>query len=366
MITILIFLIILGLLIFVHELGHFIAARALGVKVDEFGFGFPPRVWSVKGKKTVYSINWIPLGGYVKLHGEDGQSRDKESFTSQQAWKRIIILVAGVSMNIILAAVIFSFGFVIGLPTDISGGVPTGAKVRNPQVQILEVSKNSAAAGANLQVGDVLVSINGIKINSIKTAQEITKNAGENIISLQYERSHKVISTDVKLQKLASSDQAGLGVGLAETGLVSFSLPRAIYQGSSATIRSLGMIVTAFGSIIGDLFSQQKVSVDVAGPVGIAILTGQVVKLGFAYLLQFAALLSLNLAIINVLPIPALDGGRLLFVIIEKVRGRPVSPTVEAKIHNTSFAILMGLIVLVTFRDIFKIDFVQNIWSKIF
>lgn len=366
MITILIFILILGLLVFVHELGHFIAARALGVKVDEFGFGFPPRIWRIKGKKTTYSVNWIPLGGFVKLHGEDGQSRDKESFASQRAWRRSIILLAGVSMNIILAAMIFSFGFVVGLPTDISGGVPTGGKIRNPQVQVLEVSKNSAAAGIDLQVGDVLVSINGEKINSVKTAQDITKNIGENIINLEYERSGKILSTEVKLQKLLSGNQAGLGVALAETGLVSFPLPKAVYQGVIAAVRSLGMILAAFGNIIADLFSQQKVSVDVAGPVGIAILTGQVVKLGFVYLLQFAALLSLNLAIINILPIPALDGGRLLFITIEKIRGRPVSPEVETKIHNTSFAILMGLIVLVTFRDIFKIEVIQQIWSKIF
>ncbi|MFA6587718.1 MAG: RIP metalloprotease RseP [Patescibacteria group bacterium] len=366
MLTIVIFLLILGLLVFVHELGHFISARILGIGVEEFGFGFPPKIFSLKRKKTIYSINWIPLGGFVRLHGEDGKQKDPESFMVQKAWKRFIVLFSGVFMNIILAVVIFIIGFNIGLPSDLSGDLPAGAKVRNAQIQIVEVSENSAASSIGLNVGDILLKVNNTAINTIQNAQDLAKQAGENIVTVEYSRSGKIYSKPVKLQKIPGTDRAGLGVALAQTGLVSFSFARAVVQGILAAFRSLWMIILAFAQIISDLFTYHKVTADVAGPVGIAILTGQVVKLGFVYLIQFAALLSLNLAIINFLPIPALDGGRALFLLIEKFRGKPISQIIEAKIHNTGFAILLALIVLVTFRDVFKLNVIQQIWNKIF
>jgi regulator of sigma E protease len=366
MLTILIFFLILGLLVLVHELGHFTAARILKVGVEEFCFGFPPKIWSIKRKKTEYSINWIPLGGFVRLHGEDGSKKDSKSFTVQKSWKRFVILFAGVFMNVILAGIIFSIGFKIGLPSDLSGGVPNGARVRNEQIQIVDISQNSAASKVGLQVGDVIIKINNVKIDSIQAIQDMAINIGENTATVEYSRSGRVSSVSVKLQKIPETNRAGLGVGLVKTGLVSFSLFTAIYQGFLATLHSIWMIIMAFVQILSDLFTKHKVTADVAGPIGIAILTGQVVKLGFTYLMQFAALLSLNLAIINFLPIPALDGGRALFLLLEKIRGRPISQIVEAKIHNTGFAILLALIVLITFRDIFKLEVIQQIWNKIF
>ncbi|RJO59266.1 RIP metalloprotease RseP [Candidatus Parcubacteria bacterium] len=366
MLTILVFILILGLLIFVHELGHFLAARILGVAVEEFGFGFPPRLWGFRRKKTIYSLNWIPLGGFVRLKGENDQSQDPESFSAQKAWKRLVILVSGVTMNVVLAAVIFAFGFRLGLPSDISAGVPPGGKVRNPQVQIIEIRPDSPAAKFGMQVGDVLLKIGQTPIDSIAAAQRAAKVIGENSVSVEFSRSGQVLSGQVVLQNLPELNQPGLGVSLVHSGLVSFPWWQAIWQGCQTAIRALGMIVAAFAQIIKDLLFEQRVTVDVAGPVGIAMLTGQVARLGFIYLLQFAALLSLNLALINILPVPALDGGRVLFLLLEKIRGKPISQTLEAKIHNTGFVILLLLIMMVTFRDIWKLEVIKSLWSKIF
>ncbi len=366
MTTLLTFLIVLGLLVFVHELGHFVAARVLGVGVKEFGFGFPPRLWGIRRKDTVYSINWIPLGGFVRLHGEDGEEKDPQSFSVQPAWKRAIILVAGVSMNVVLAIVIFAVGFGIGMPTDITDGIPDGARARDPQVQIIAVQAQSPASAAGLQVGDALISLNNAPIATVIDAQASAKAAGERAVNVAYRRGQEERTTTATLKQLPETGQPGLGVSLAETATVSYSPFRAVWEGVQAGIRSLWYILEAFGQFLGNIFVHQTVGADVAGPVGIAVLTGQVAKLGFAYLLQFVALLSLNLAIINILPIPALDGGRLLFVILEKLRGKPVTQQLEAKIHSTSFAILIGLIALVTLRDVVKLDAVRNLWERLF
>lgn len=364
--TLLTFIIVLGVLVFVHELGHFVAARILGVGVKEFGFGFPPRLWSVRRNGTVYSINWIPLGGFVRLHGEDGEANDPQSFSTQRAWKRTIILVAGVLMNIVLAVVIFSAGFTFGFPTDITDGVPAHARAGEAHVQIIEVQKDSPASLAGLQIGDALLAVYGKPVATVGDAQAAARLAGEKIVEVRYKRGKVEYTTSATLKMLPSTQQPGLGVALAQVASVSYSPLRAVWEGLQATFRSLWYILQAFGQFLGNLFAHQTVGADVAGPVGIAVLTGQVAQLGFAYLLQFVALLSLNLAIINILPIPALDGGRLLFVIVEKLRGRPVTQQLEAKIHGTSFAILIGLIALVTLRDVIKLDAVRNLWERLF
>ncbi|MEK7631331.1 MAG: RIP metalloprotease RseP [Patescibacteria group bacterium] len=366
MTTLLTFLIVLGLLVFVHELGHFVAARILGVGVKEFGFGFPPRLWGIRRKETTYSINWIPLGGFVRLHGEDGEATDPQSFSMQKAWKRTIILVAGVLMNVVLAIAIFAVGFSLGFPTDITDGVPAGARARDPKVQIVEVQDGSAAVAAGLQVGDALVRVNGAEIVTVTDAQAAARAAGERAVTVVYTRGQEERTTSATLQKLETTGQPGLGVSLAQTAYVSYHPLRALWEGIAAGGRSLWYILQAFGQFLGNLIIHQSAGADVAGPVGIAVLTGQVAKLGFTYLLQFVALLSLNLAIINILPIPALDGGRLLFVIIEKLRGKPLTQKLESKIHGTSFAILIGLIALVTLRDVFKLDAVQHLWERLF
>jgi regulator of sigma E protease len=364
--TLITFILVLGLLVFVHELGHFVMARIVGVKVKEFGFGFPPRLWGVRRGGTIYSINWIPLGGFVRLHGEDGEERDAGSFVAQRAWKRFLILIAGVSMNVVLAAAVFTVGFAMGLPTDMTTGTPTGGRVRDVQVQVIDVAKGSAAAAFGLQPGDGLLALNEQSIASVEDAQRIAREAGETNVAVSYRRSGEVVQGRVTLGKIPDTNLTGLGVSLVKVGTVSYPLYRAVWEGILAAGGALWAIVQAFGQLIGNLAQTGSVGGDVAGPVGIAVLTGQVSRLGFAYLLQFVALLSLNLAIINILPIPALDGGRVLFLAIEKLRGKPLSHTVEAKIHSTGFAILIALVTLITFRDVIKLAAFQTLWNRIF
>ncbi len=363
---ILIFIIVLSLLVFVHEFGHFCAARLLGVKVKEFGFGFPPRLWGIRRKETTYSINWIPVGGFVRLHGEDGEEQDAGSFVRADAWRRFIILVAGVVMNIILAFGVFAIGFASGLPTDVTEGAPAGAKVRNVELQVIAVADGSAAAKAGLQPGDVVVSIDGVATTLPTQVQQRTRNVSAQDVRVQYERNGLVQEKTIPLALIPGTENTGLGVSLAQIGTVSFGIGRAIVEGARATYESFWAIIQAFAQLIVNLVAHGQVSADVAGPVGIAVLTGQVAQLGFSYILQFTALLSLNLALINILPIPALDGGRVLFLAIERLRGKPLRRVTEAKIHSAGFAALLALVALITLRDVLRLDAVRALWDRLF
>jgi len=381
--TIVAFLVILGILVFVHEFGHFFMARRMNVKVDEFGFGFPPRlvgvrkrqtdttnqdtsvkkvkkweiVWGNKIKSdssphTIYSLNWIPIGGFVKIKGEQGEGEgEPDSFVFQKIWKRILIIASGVIMNFILAIVLLSIGFSIGIPTVIDESIDL-SRVRDPKIQIIEVAEQSPAQKANLREGDILMAIDGQPVSEIKDIQQSIAGKENQEVKLDIIRGdQKIVKNAVPKILTGSGDRPVLGVGLVKTGIISYPIHTAIYKGAESTFYLMGEIVRVFGEIIGRLFTGQKVSADVAGPVGIAVLTGRVVSLGIVYVLQFAALLSINLGIINILPIPALDGGRILFLIIEKIKGRAVNQKVENLIHNIGFIFLMALVAVVTYKD---------------
>ncbi|MEK7518717.1 MAG: RIP metalloprotease RseP, partial [Patescibacteria group bacterium] len=273
---------------------------------------------------------------------------------------------AGVSMNVVLAAAVFAIGFATGLPTDMSAGTPAGGRVRDVQVQIIDVAKDSAASTIQLLPGDSLLELNGQTVTSVEDAQRIARDAGIANVSITFRRSGKVVQRTVLLAKIPDSDRTGLGVSLVKVGTVSYPVFQAVWEGTRAAGSALWAIVQAFGQLLGNLVRTGSAGTEVAGPIGIAVLTGQVSRLGFAYLLQFVALLSLNLAVINILPIPALDGGRVLFLLLEKLRGKPMSRIIEAKIHNTGFAILIALVTLITFRDVLKLDAFQSLWNRFF
>jgi regulator of sigma E protease len=357
LLTIIVFIFILGLLVFVHELGHFVVAKKMGVAVEEFGIGFPPRALSIKRGETTYSLNWVPLGGFVKIKGENGEfTNEPDSFASKKIWQRSLILASGVTMNALLTVVLISLGFMTGLPQVIENVTENYAQVRNKQVQVYNVNLllDSPAKKADLRMGDSILAFNGEKIENINQLKEkMAKNEGQ-AVNLTIKRGGEILNKEVRPEKLTIGQEqvVGVGIALAETALVSYPWYIAIYKGFLTTINLIVIIVLAFYEAIKGLIIGQPLAVEVAGPVGIAALTGQVVNLGLIYVLQFTALLSLNLAIINFLPFPALDGGRVLFIIIEKIRGRAVSQKLEAMIHNIGFAILMILILLITFRDI--------------
>lgn len=353
-ITILIFIAVLSLLVFVHEFGHFITAKRAGVRVDEFGFGFPPRLFGVRRGDTIYSINWIPVGGFVKIKGEGGEAaHDVDSFAGKKIWIRMIIIAAGVLMNFILAAFLLSVGYGIGVPQALDG-LPASARVRDRSIQITSVLPDSPASNAGFEIGDAIREVEGVAIDTYQGFQrEIRERVGAETrvaITRDGEKIEKLTTPVV----LAATGNPGVGVGLIEIGIVSYPWYRAPVQGISETVFIAKEVLFAFGDLIRNLIVERKVAIDISGPVGIAVLTGQVARLGIIYLLQFTALLSVNLAIINVFPFPALDGGRILFLLIEKVRGRPVAAKVEGVIHQVGFALLLTLVLFVTYRDIVR------------
>ncbi len=352
--TILLFIIVLSLLVFVHELGHFLIAKKMKMRVEEFGFGFPPRLFGIKKGQTTYSINWIPLGGFVRIKGESGDHKDHEdSFASKTVWQRFIVLVAGVVMNLFLAGVLLSIGFMIGLPSIINEHLPASARITDQQIGVMTVWQNSPAEKAGIEIGETIVSINEKTFVSSDDAREFIKLKGEEEISLLVKDSNeKARIVLLNSESLENTEISGVGLGLATVGRVSFSPGRAVLQGFEATAQYTVQIVLAFYDLIKGLILGQGTTIDLSGPVGIAVLTGEVAALGFVYLLQFTALLSINLAIINIFPFPALDGGRLLFLAIEKLRGKAVDEKLEAVVHNLGFAFLMILVILVTYRDI--------------
>lgn len=354
--TLVIFVIILGLLIFVHEFGHFLAAKRSGLTVHEFGFGFPPRLVGFRRKGTIYSLNWIPVGGFVKIKGEDGNNeQEKDSFASLGAFRRIVILLAGVFMNVVLAALLFSVGLVSGTPTALDdGALPANAKVRDRTIQIVAILPDSPAAKAGMAVGDAVVTIDGSTITDVDQLQTYNEGkAGVTETILVRRNKKEQVTLSITPEPLEESEgKAVWGVNLLPVGIVSYPWYESYWRGLVQTGSILWQILSAFTVLLRDLVVHQELTADIAGPVGIAALTGRVANLGFLYLLQFTALLSLNLALVNALPLPALDGGRVLFVIIERIRGRKVNARVESVIHNIGFALLLLLVLLVTIRDV--------------
>lgn len=374
-ITIIIFLVVLSLLVFVHEFGHFFSARRLGVKAEEFGFGFPPRIFGIyrdKNKKwkkvwgkkqvtdnsdTIYSINAIPLGGFVRIKGQDGDSHDEtDSFSAKRPWKRAIILSAGVIMNIALASVLISLGLIIGFPQAIDkDNLPKSVKIYDEKIQIVQVLPDSPAMEAGLQSSDSILKIDGQDIKEEADIINLISNNRNESIDLVVDRAGEMKEFEIIPRINEETGQKIIGVAFSQTGIIKYPWYQAIWEGIKMTGYLIWAILYAFYEILKNLIVGQPAGVEVAGPIGIADLTGQMARMGFIYLIQFTALLSINLAIINILPFPALDGGRLLFLLIEKIKGKPVKQEVEAVFHNLGFILLMALVVWVTFKDILKL-----------
>ncbi len=372
MLGLLYFLIALSILVLIHEVGHYVAARICGVKAEEFGYGFPPRLvgfvkqdgkWKRVGRRdqksypsTIWSLNWLPLGGFVRLKGEEGDhGHDHDSFLSKRAPEKLFILVAGVFMNWVLAAAIFSVAFSIGVPVQ-TDQLPPGAIVRNQEVQITQILPNSAAAKAGLMPGDTVTSIDGSAVQRVEDAESLlaersTKNQPIQL-GIEHGKEKKTIS--VTPEYVETLKRPGLGVWYANIGIVRFPWYRAIPEGLSLTWTYTKTICVGLYTLVRDLIVHRTVSADVAGPVGIAVMTGRIARQGWWVFMQFLALLSLNLAIVNFLPIPALDGGRALFVFIESLRRRKNNVRTEAIVHQIGFVLLLLLIAVVTFHDLLQ------------
>jgi regulator of sigma E protease len=366
--TIIVFLIILGVLVFVHEFGHFIVAKKSGMQVEEFGFGFPPRIAGVqklKGKwkwvwghkqpldaeKTVYSLNWIPLGGFVRILGENNEDEtNPKSFINKGFWPRFFTLVAGVIMNWILAAVIFTIMLAVGTTSEIGPDMPAGAQISNRQVAIVDVLPNSPADKAGLKPQDFIISVDGQKFENYDALRAyIVANEGKTF-NFTVKRISQVLTLPVQSLANPSSTEGPTGIELTDIGTVRLPILTSIKEGISQTYYTTITIV----SQLGGLFKGGQALQQVGGPVRIAKLVGQVRLLGIVPLLNLTALLSLSLAILNILPFPALDGGRVLFLFIEKIRRKRNNQKVEQFINTAGFVFLLLLMVLVTVNDIIR------------
>ncbi|HPA25722.1 MAG TPA: RIP metalloprotease RseP [bacterium] len=373
LLTLIAFIIILGILVLAHELGHFLFAKLFKARVEEFGFGYPPRVIGIYkdavgkrkivwGKKkiinnphTIYSLNLIPIGGFVKIKGENGDEKnDGDSFGAKKIWQRIIILVAGVTMNVVLAIILLTICFNTGITTIVDDANLAHTKnVKDLKIQVVSVNKNSPASEAGLLVNDELININTLPIKSVEFLQNFTQENPGRIIDLEILRNNEKLLLKIEPRVLpTSNNKAVLGIGLAKTAFVAYNLPSAFWQGAKATYNLTIAMFSALIDLLKNIISKGEMTAELAGPVGIVFLTDQAVDMGISYVLQFAALLSLNLALINILPIPALDGSRILFLIIEKIRRKEMNQKIEALIHNLGFALLMILIIKVTYDDL--------------
>lgn len=361
---ILIFLVILAVLVLVHEFGHFFAAKKSGVRVDEFGLGFPPRIWGKQIGETLYSLNAIPFGGFVKIFGENGDEGSEFSsaeqargFTKKPKIIQIIILLAGIIMNILFAWVLFSIAYMSGMTTGVSD--QNQAYVRDAHVIVLDTLPNSAAAKAGLLQGDEILAYRaGGATTSVATAaviQGITKNSGGKPITFEVRRVTEDLFVTVTPEQAVKNGPYAIGISMDIVGKVSLPFFKAFYEGGKLTLHLFASIFSGLYTLIHDaLLGRADVS-QLSGPVGIARLVGDASKLGFVYLLSFTAFISLNLAALNLIPFPALDGGRVLFVIIEAIIRRPISPKVSNILNAGGFILLIGFMLFITYKDVVKL-----------
>ncbi|MDI6883430.1 MAG: M50 family metallopeptidase [Patescibacteria group bacterium] len=365
-ITILIILVSLIGLLVLHELGHFILAKKLGVKVKEFGLGYPPRLFGKKIGETIYSINLLPFGAFVKIQGEEKRVKGSQSFSERPVWQRVLIILGGAVSFWLVSFLIFSFvSGVWGLPLAVSDEFQGEVFV-----QIIQVAKNSPAESAKIKSGDIIVKIKNQKskikntnqkpkienVNKVKEVQDfIDSHKGEEI-TLTLERGKEVFDVNLVPRVLPPEGEGAIGVGLVRVAKIRVPWYQAPIQGMLVTAEKTWQIPLVFGSFFQRFLKGEKVEgVELVGPIGIGGLMGQALKLGTDNFLMFVAMISLWLALFNLLPIPALDGGKLLFLGIEAVRRKPVPQVIEEKITTFFFLFLILLMVFVTIKDITRL-----------
>ena len=358
MIATIYFLIILSVLVIVHELGHFLVAKYFNIRVDEFGLGYPPRakkLFSWKG--TDFTLNWLPFGGFVKIFGENPNEemleKDERAFSSKNRGIQASVLVAGVVFNFLFAWILISIGFMSGMPAPVGMDLP----ITNPQTVITEVMPGSPADKAGLKSGDTIV---GVKRGMVQSELDPLK------LSLFIASSPEPLAVSIKrgsesfLKTISTSDsivsgRPAIGVGMETVGGVFLRPDKAFYEGMKVTWELTILTARSLGQFIGQAFVGRADLSQVTGPVGIVGMVGSVKDLGFVYVLSFVALISINLSIVNLLPIPALDGGRLFVVCIEAIRRKNISPKIFNIANTISFSLLILLMLIITYRDVIKL-----------
>lgn len=360
--AVLIFILVLGLLVLIHECGHAIAARIAGVTVEEFGIGFPPRLLSWKKNNTLYTLNVIPLGGFVRLKGIAEHSTERlnddqvGNFQYKPIGVRLLIVAAGILMNALIAVVLFAIAYTIGFQ-QVKPLTPTNARISNPQVEVVSLLPEGAATRAGIQPGDRVIQLNEQTIATTEEFQSVMGQSLGTTVQVHILRNDEQVTLPVAAERIDYNGQQliGIGVGLQDTVHLRYTWYRAPIVALQTTAYLTGAIFKALADALQQLFIDRNVPEGLTGPVGIAVITGQVTKSGIVALLQFSAILSINLALFNILPIPALDGGRLFFLLIEMITRRKVNQRVETIVHQLGFVLLIGLMILVTYNDILRL-----------
>jgi len=343
------FVSLMGLLV-LHEFGHFITAKKLGIPVEEFGVGYPPRLFGKKIGGTLYSINLLPFGAFVKI--PDKELREKPGP------QRALVLFAGILSFWIIAAILITLIFCLGAPFEITD--QESGNLINPKVQIAQVLSNSPAFSAGFKIGDVILAAKTQdsqtkNINKVGEFQEfVAENLGKEIV-LTISRGKQILEIKTVPRISPPEGQGALGVGLMRVAIKRYSFFPAIFQGVSTTFKLTYQIILGFAEVIKNIFAKKPTGAELMGPVGIMDIFVRAGNLGLVYFLQTLALISLHVAIVNALPVPSFDGGMLFFLAIEKISKKDLNKKVEEGINTAFLLLLIALMFLVTIKDISKI-----------
>lgn len=354
--TVILFLLVLAVLIFVHELGHFLAARACGIRVDEFALGFGPKLWSTQKGETKYALNAIPFGGYVKIFGENPDEESlngpdsKRSFVNKPRWQQAIVLVAGVVFNFVFAWILVSLAFISGVPASLESYPQYADRMEKQSITITYVEPNSPAELAGLKPGDMIQGFGSVE--EVQSAIAATADKG---FVLKTTRGGEPRESTIVGKEGIVEGKYAIGISMDHVATLRLPLHLALVEGARFTIHMMKAITIGLYDLIIGIFQGTSKLSSVTGPIGIAGLVSDAAQLGFTYLMMFTALISINLGILNLVPFPALDGGRLLFVAIESVIRKRIKPTVANTFNAVGFVLLILLMVVVTYRDIVKI-----------
>lgn len=361
--SVLIFLLVLFVLVLVHELGHFIAAKKTGMRVDEFGIGFPPKLFGIKKGETEYTLNALPIGGFVKIFGEDAvdaaESPDRDrSFVAKSKLAQAIVLVAGVAMNALFAWLLFALALSIG----VLGEVAETEASEDASLVITAVLPEGPAAEAGIESGSVVTAVMAgetvLESLTPSSFSAFTETHGSDELTLMVRRGGEdavVALTPASGVIEGEPEREAIGVALSLIDVVREPIHVAVGEAFMMTVRGLRDITLGLGALLYDTLRGEADFSQVAGPVGIVGLVGEASQFGITSLLMFTAFISLNLAVINLLPFPALDGGRLVFVAVEAVTRRTIQPVWVARINAVGFMLLLVLMVAVTWNDIARI-----------
>ncbi|MEK7638777.1 MAG: site-2 protease family protein [Patescibacteria group bacterium] len=361
--SIIIFLLVLFVLVLVHEWGHFIVAKKTGMRVDEFGIGFPPKLFSLKKGETEYSFNLLPVGGFVRIFGENPEETDAASsdasraFSARPKWAQALVLVAGVAMNVLFAWFLFTTTYLIGVPTPVSDDVAS----ESAKLYIAGVLPDSPADGV-IPSGAEILSIADedetiAKPSPTVFSQFISERAPDpvTIVFTHNHKEERVSLAPVTGLVADNKEQYLIGTSLTYVEIQKQSFFSAIGSGFTTSLQGLSAITVGLLTLIKDTFVGQADFSSVTGPVGIVGLVGDAAAFGFTTLLTFTAIISLNLAVVNLLPFPALDGGRLLFVVLEAIARKNIPAVWATRANLVGFTLLMLLMVAVTYNDIVKL-----------